>query len=288
MPPELAPEARTRWPGYRHVVFDCDSTLTGIEGVEELARSPRVRAQIEHLTDQAMSGAVNLSDVYERRLQLLQPDRDQVAALRTRYKQAGVSDARAVVATLQDLGHEVYVVSGGLAEPVREYAVFLGIPHQHVVAVEATHETLSGDWWRDDAVGAQGYLGFEGGNLTRTDGKAAAIRQLVGGGEGGVMLVGDGESDLNARSAADLFVGFGAFVARERVAREADVFITEASLAPIAVLAAGSRGMEAADSVGAGELFEGALDMYRRGTLRFRERPMELRFAAAFGVSPTQ
>jgi phosphoserine phosphatase len=41
-----------------------------------------------------------------------------------------------------------------------------------------------------------------------------------------VVMVGDGVSDLEATPVVDLFVGFGRYVARERVRREAGVFVT--------------------------------------------------------------
>jgi phosphoserine phosphatase len=52
-------------------------------------------------------------------------------------------------------------------------------------------------------------------------------------------MVGDGSSDLATRSVVDLFAGFGGVIARERVQREADVFIQTLSIAPVLPLAAG-------------------------------------------------
>ena len=40
-----------------------------------------------------------------------------------------------------------------------------------------------------------------------------------------VVMVGDGVSDLETRPEVDLFVGYGGFVPREKVEREAAVFI---------------------------------------------------------------
>ena len=51
------------------------------------------------------------------------------------------------------------------------------------------------------------------------------------------MLIGDGVSDLVARSAVDLMVGFGGVVTRQRVIAEAGVFIKSNSLASILPLA---------------------------------------------------
>jgi len=39
-------------------------------------------------------------------------------------------------------------------------------------------------------------------------------------------MIGDGASDLETKPVVDLFVGFGRYVAREKVKREASSFIT--------------------------------------------------------------
>ena len=49
------------------------------------------------------------------------------------------------------------------------------------------------------------------------------------------VMVGDGASDLETRPAVDLFVGFGGFVARERIRREAAAFVTSLASVPALV-----------------------------------------------------
>ena len=51
------------------------------------------------------------------------------------------------------------------------------------------------------------------------------------------MLIGDGMSDLAARPAIDLIVGFGGVIARQNVASRADIFIKCKTLAPVLPLA---------------------------------------------------
>ena len=259
------------------------------DAIQKAARSrygaeTDVRAEIEALTDQAMRGEVELEAVYARRLEILKPDQRQIAELRGRYKEQAVGDAAAVIAALQLLGHQVYVVSGGLAEPVREYALSLGIPPEHIVAVRAMHETLSGEWWRMDTTDRLDFVDFEAGELTRSDGKAAAIERLTADAEGEVLLVGDGVSDLNARTAVDLFVGFGGFVTRQRVEAESDVFVADQTLAPVLALAAGPVGRAVVAGRPEERMFELALASVSDGTTRFRDASMQDRFRRAFGV----
>ena len=71
---------------------------------------------------------------------------------------------------------------------------------------------------------------------TRSGGKAEVIGLLRAEyGPEKVVMVGDGASDLETRASVDLFVGFGGFVARERVRREAAAFVTSLSDIPALV-----------------------------------------------------
>ena len=95
---------------YRCVIFDCDSTLSTIEGIEVLAAAHR--EEVAALTDAAMRGEIPLEQVYGRRLDLVRPTRDAVAALGRRYVETLVPDAAEVVV---DWPHRhLDAIAGGL------------------------------------------------------------------------------------------------------------------------------------------------------------------------------
>lgn len=240
--PRRSPPAR--WPVYRHVIFDCDSTLTGIEGIDELASHPDTRQRVADLTRSAMDGKVNLETVYGERLEILQPTRGAVRALRSRYRKHVVKDAAALIQALQVLGHEVYIVSGGLFDPVREFGMHLGVAPEHIRAVEVEYDTLSGNWWQGQGPWREAYLAVQHSVLTESDGKARVIRELLQNQTGRSLLVGDGVSDLLASREVDLFAGFGGVICRDRVASESKVFIQSQSIAPVLLLAAGTVALE--------------------------------------------
>src|SRR5690554_6329434 len=96
--------------GFATVVFDCDSTLAGIEGIDELA-GDRI-AEVRALTDAAMRGDVPLEEVYGRRLEIIRPTREQIDALGRLYVERLVEDAADTVAALLWLGKDVRVISG--------------------------------------------------------------------------------------------------------------------------------------------------------------------------------
>ena len=192
------------------------------------------------MTRQAMEGEVDLESVYAERLRLLQPTRADLQRIAASYRTEVVPHAREVVAALVFLGRQVHIVSGGLAEPVTAFGDWLGIGAENVHAVDLEFDQLAGRWWEyagQTENPAEAYLDFVSGPLSQSRGKGAVISQARSG-PGRAMLVGDGISDLMARSAVELFVGFGGVVRRERVASEADIYVASPSLAPVLPLVA--------------------------------------------------
>ena len=67
------------------VCFDCDSTLSRIEGIDELAKRAGCEAEIAALTKAAMNGEVPLDAVYGKRLERVRPGRADLDWLAQRY-----------------------------------------------------------------------------------------------------------------------------------------------------------------------------------------------------------
>jgi phosphoserine phosphatase len=273
-----------RWPPYEHVFFDCDSTLTTVEGIDILAETAGKRWRVEVLTQAAMEGNVDLSEVYERRLRAVKPRQSQIRALHRAYKRNLVVDAQAVIAALKELGQEVYIISGGLLEPVREFGVYLGVPKEHIRAVGVTYNELSGQWWIG---GDQQYLDYEDGALTVSDGKADIVEELMAGKSGRSLLIGDGASDLMAGLAVDLFVGFGGVISRPAVREQAPVFIQSESLAPLLALAGGPAALRRLDNTSYEDLGQKAWDLIQSGAVSFTDERLERKFSEAIKAHQT-
>ena len=225
---------------YDEIFFDCDSTLSTIEGIDELARLKGVEDRIVALTNAAMNGLIPLQEVYAERLRLLRPTRADMHAIEQAYKRTLVPDARETIAALHKLGRCCFIVSGGLADAVMGFAEWLGIARKNVHAVGLSYNQLSGRWW-DYPSCAQGnldesYLMYDDGPLTKQHGKAEVIGNARTKGKT-ALLIGDGSSDLAAAGAVDLFCGFGGVVSRPVVANQSPAFIASASIAPVLLLA---------------------------------------------------
>lgn len=233
---------RPDWPGFDFIFFDCDSTLSTIEGIDELARLKGQFEAVKALTDAAMDGEVHLQTIYDRRLQLLSPTRAEIRQLEQTYRENLVPDAVAIIQAMQAVNKELFIVSGGLLAAVRPFGEWLGLPAQNIRAVDLHYNQLSGQWWdyQQDRWGQRPdvkYLTPADSPLIQAHGKASVITDLLAGRSGRVMMVGDGVSDLAARPAVTWVVGFGGVVSRKRVAAEADVFIKANTLAPALPLA---------------------------------------------------
>jgi phosphoserine phosphatase len=203
---------------YQFVVFDCDSTLTRIEGVDELARMQGRESEVAALTTAAMEGRMALEDVYARRLDRLRPDRAAVDRLGRRYVEELVPGAVATVAALQGRGIGVHIVSGGFLPAVLALARELGVMASQVHAVELQFASDGR------------YLGFDRASpLTRAGGKRAVCAELMQR-FGRCAAVGDGVTDLEMQEAGADFIGFGGVVVRENVRRQAARFVSAPNL----------------------------------------------------------
>lgn len=207
-------------PPYERVVFDCDSTLSAMEGIDELcAARPELREQIAALTAKAMSGELPLEQVYAKRLSLVAPRQLDVMKVGSLYMQKAVPGGRELISGLRSLNKEVLVISGGLQLAVVSFSTWLGLRDQHVHAVKVLF----------DSDGR--YKDFDRDNpLTRSDGKTVVLSRLP---RLRTVFVGDGMTDAATKGVVDSFLCYGAVVLRPEVAALADETVTTPNLAAL-------------------------------------------------------
>jgi phosphoserine phosphatase len=209
------------------ICFDCDSTLSSIEGIDELGRlrGPEMFARVEALTNDAMNGRVRVEDVFGSRLELIRPSQADAAAIGRRYLETVEPTAKATVSALSGAGWLPIIISGGFRQAIRPLADFLGISW-----VEAVDLHFNGNG---------SYRGYDSAYpSTRSGGKPEIIRRLRGElSPERVVMVGDGASDLETKPEVDLFIGYGGYVSREKVRKGAAAFVT--SLAEVPALVSG-------------------------------------------------
>jgi len=199
------------------ICFDCDSTLSRIEGIDELARRVGMGEEMSKLTDLAMNGVVPLEAVYERRLSLIRPDQDSINWLADLYIAEIVEGVKEVFAALLAQDKAVHIISGGLRQAILPLADCLGLPESHVHAVDI--------YFNEDG----SYRNYDlNSPLARTGGKAVVVGTLKA--QGSLVMIGDGKTDLEARQAGAFVLGFGGVVDRAIVRESADFYTTEPTL----------------------------------------------------------
>lgn len=198
-------------PRFATVVFDVDSTLSTLEGIDWLAhrRSAEVARACATLTTEAMEGRLSLDAVYAERLALIRPTSHEIALLGDAYLATMVSGMRSLIRLLLIKRVEVHLVSGGVRPALLPVARHLGIGERQLHAVDLAA----------DADGALSRLdGVQ--PLATQRGKPLVVSALSA--RRPVAMVGDGATDAAVRGVVDTFIAFTGVVRRPAVVAVAD------------------------------------------------------------------
>lgn len=200
------------------ICFDCDSTLSKIEGIDELGRESGLYDDLVALTNAAMNGELALEEVYGKRLSLIKPDKAQMDWLADLYIAEIVEGVEEVFSTLLAEGKQVHIISGGIRQAILPLAAKLGLSAEHVHAVDVLFDT-DGSYKTFD----------QQSPLARNGGKATVCQQIKSDGLT-MAMIGDGKTDLEAKHAGAKVIGFGGVMQRDIVVEQADVFVNDTSL----------------------------------------------------------
>jgi HAD superfamily phosphoserine phosphatase-like hydrolase len=207
-------------PRFRTVVFDVDSTLAAIEGIDWLAalRDADTRRECESLTTRAMAGEIPIEAVYAQRLTRIAPTATELQQLANAYIAKLEPGAPALVHDLVHAGVSVHLVSGGLRRALLPLAQVLGVSDTQVHAVELAAD-VDGALSRLDGVQP----------LATQRGKPQVIAELLAGGSihAPVAMIGDGSTDAATRGVVDQFFAYTGVVARAAVVAKADAVISD-------------------------------------------------------------
>jgi len=198
-------------PRFGAVLFDADSTLSAIEGIDWLAalRDVHTAQAIAELTDRAMNGLVPLDAVYTERIARIRPTRAELSALAREYVRCLLPGTAELLRSLHETGVVVHIISGGIRDALLPMAAHLGIDPARVHAVELASRT--NDDVFDTLHGDQPLAGQAG--------KPEVVRRLGAAGAlpAPVVMVGDGSTDAAVAPQVDAFIAFTAVTRRAAV-----------------------------------------------------------------------
>lgn len=203
------------------ISFDCDGTLSRIEGIDVLAHQNQVGEEVEAMTSLAMNETGITADLYKKRLFLVKPSRRQLIQLGQEYYYHRVLDIILVIEALISLNKLIYVLSAGLNPAVKIFSALLGISEEYVFAVDVYFDK-DGKFKDYD----------HGAPTSGLRGKHDIIKCIKETHEK-VAHVGDGMNDYEVNEIADRFIGYGGVKYRENIAKICDFYIKSPSLAPL-------------------------------------------------------
>lgn len=179
------------------VVMDVDSTLIQQEVIELLAAKVGVADEVVAITNAAMAGELDFAASLRARVALLAGASSEILdEVRAEIKLT--PGARTLVKTLQRLGHEVAVVSGGFTSVIEPLLTDLRISNYRANTLAIVDGKLTGEVIEpiiDRAAKAQALRDF----ATQT---GVSLEQTI--------AIGDGANDLDMIAAAGLGIAFNA------------------------------------------------------------------------------
>ncbi len=203
------------------IVFDCDGTMSHIEGIDELANDNGVGEQVRKLTATAMGLSGLNPQLYSQRLNLVLPSFQQVLSLAQRYFQHISPDLPAVLAVLKAFNKHIYIVSAGISLAVTGFGELLDIKHENIFAVDVFFDEKGQ------------YVNFDHQSpLIHTQGKRQIVEKIKKRHER-IAFIGDGLNDLSVKDLVTRFIGYGGAFYRKNIEENCQFYISSPSIAPL-------------------------------------------------------
>lgn len=182
----------------RLLLADMDSTMIGVECIDELADFAGVKPRVAEITEQAMRGELDFEAALRARVALLRGLPEAVLADCYAQRVKLNPGARVLVRTMAALGADTALVSGGFTYFTERVAAAAGFARHRANTLIVEEGVLTGE------VGVP---------ILGRAAKLAALREFCAAGgfdARDVLAVGDGANDLDMVTAAGLGVAYHA------------------------------------------------------------------------------
>lgn len=198
------------------IVWDCDGTLSALEGVVHLAAQKGQKAKVAALTENAMQHGVMDESLFHARLDLIRPNWQDMQDLVDVYDANRTPYIAEVCQLLMQLGKTLWVASAGFQPSVGGFAERLGMPADNVHALQLTFDN-------DGAfVSMPPHQPF-----CKVDGKSTLLHTARQDFQR-IAMIGDGANDFACAAAADRFVGFGGHYRRPNLRAHCQHYVEHA------------------------------------------------------------
>ncbi len=205
----------------RLLIADMDSTIIGVECIDELADYAGVKAEVAEITEAAMRGELDFEGALVARVALLKGLPEEVLGRCFQERVRLNPGARTLVRTMNALGAETALVSGGFTYFTERVAAAAGFGSARANRLVVEDGRLTGEVERPIL-----------GKAAKLEALEAIVTRLGTGTEAAVA-VGDGANDMAMVAAAGLGV---AYRAKPTLARAADARLDHSDLTAILAL----------------------------------------------------
>jgi len=203
----------------KYFVIDFDSTFTKVEAFDVLADIslkdhpdlPKIKKQIEEITNLGMTGDISFRESLEKRLALLAPEKKHIPALVELLKSKVSESFKRNKDFFTTHADHIYIISNGFREFIAPVVTEFGIKPENILANE----------FRFDGQGK--VIGFDAENpLSANNGKVEQLKRLNLPGD--VYVIGDGYTDYEIKNSglANKFYAFTENIERENIMDKAD------------------------------------------------------------------
>ncbi|RVU01936.1 phosphoserine phosphatase [Mucilaginibacter limnophilus] len=202
-----------------YFIIDFDSTFTQVEALDELARislknhpdREDIYQQIEGLTNLAMEGKLSFSESLERRVKLLQANREHLKLLVSHLKKKVSRSFSRNTVFFKQHSDGVLIVSGGFKEFITPVVTEYHIKKENIYANTFVFDEEGN------------IIGYDRENpLSKEGGKVILLKELNLPGD--IYGIGDGYSDFQLKESGLIkkFFAFTENIERKSVAEKAD------------------------------------------------------------------
>lgn len=206
----------------RNYIFDFDSTLTSVEGLDVLAEiaqannpnKAKVLQEIAKITNLGIDGEISFTQSLEQRIKLLGAKKHDLDLLVNELKKHISPSVERNKAFFKNYSNNIYIISAGFKEFIIPIVAEYNIPASRVYA-----NTF--EFGKNDEI-----IGFDRNNpLSKHNGKIQCLQGMNLDGE--IQVIGDGYSDYVTRQAgvADTFFAYTENIMRKKTVENADYII---------------------------------------------------------------
>lgn len=200
-------------PIFDSVVFDVDSTLVTIEGLDFLAELKGKGNQIKKITLQSMNGGLSMREAMEVKMKVISPSFSDLTEMGEAYLKNITLGARETITTLKKNRIKIWIVTGNFQPAVGMLAKYLGISKTRVITNKIFFDENNN------------YDGFDIENPLSNNGGKALIVNKFKSRMGRTVFIGDGSTDLETQGFVGLFIGFGGVIKRPNIQQKANVYV---------------------------------------------------------------